>query len=125
MPLAGARILLVEDDDAVVDLLDTALTARGADVVTVRHRRDLAQALTAGPFDAALFDISPIQDDVRGAVALVRSARREREELRVVLISGSAAQMPEMPDAWVTAWIRKPFDVSEILHALAPGAIQR
>ncbi len=117
--LAGTRILLVEDDDAVVDLLDTALTARGADVVSIRHRRELARALATGPFDAALFDISPIQDDVQGAVAAVRTAQHAAEATRIVLISGSAAQMPEMPDAWIAAWVRKPFEIAEILHALS------
>ncbi len=122
MPLAGTRILLVEDDDAVVDLLDTALTARGANVVSIRHRRELARALATGPFDAALFDISPIQDDVRGAVAAVRGVRGASDVTRVVLISGSAAQMPEMPDEWVAAWVRKPFEIAEILQALEPAA---
>jgi CheY-like chemotaxis protein len=117
MPLQGSRILLVEDDDAVVDLLDTALTARGADVVSVRHRRDLAGALATGPFDVALFDISPIQADVQGAVA---SARDGSDGLRVVLISGSASQMPELPRDWVAAWVRKPFEIGEILQALSP-----
>lgn len=124
MPLAGTRILLVEDDDAVVDLLDTALTARGADVVSIRHRRELARALATGPFDAALFDISPIQDDVQGAVAAVRGARGvsgATDVTRVVLISGSAAQMPSMPPEWISAWVRKPFEVAEILHALEPS----
>jgi CheY-like chemotaxis protein len=133
MPLAGTRILLVEDDDAVVDLLDTALTARGADVVSIRHQRELEGALATGPFDAALFDISPIQEDVQGAVALVRGARGACSEhsapsargtsgaLRVVLISGSAEKMPEMPSEWVAAWVRKPFEVAEILQAIEPA----
>ena len=122
MVLAGTRILLVEDDDAVVDLLDTALTARGADVVSVRHRGELAEALSTGRFDAALFDISPIQEDVRGAVALARGSREETDALRVVLISGSAAQMPEMPASWVSAWVRKPFEIGEILQAIVPAS---
>ncbi len=118
----------------MVDLLDTALTARGADVVSIRHRRELAGALATGPFDAALFDISPIQEDVRGAVALARgvprgadasngaSTDRSRDGIRIVLISGSAAQMPEMPDDWVAAWVRKPFEIAEILQAIEPAA---
>ena len=114
--LKGARILVVEDDDAVIDLLDTALSARGADVVSVRRRSDLGAALAGGRFDAALLDISPIQDDVPGALATVRSASGA---LRVVLISGSAAHLPDVPTGWVSAWVRKPFEVAEILAALA------
>ena len=109
------RILVVEDDDAVIDLLDTALTARGADVISVRRRSDLGAALAGGRFDAALLDISPIQDDVPGALATVRSASGA---LRVVLISGSAAHLPDVPTGWVSAWVRKPFEVAEILAAL-------
>ena len=115
LPLAGTRILLVEDDDAVVDLLDVALTARGADVVSIRHQRELEGALATGPFDAALFDISPIKDDVRGAVAVAREASAA---LRVVLISGSTAELPALPDEWVAAWVRKPFEVGEIVAVL-------
>ncbi|MEP7125824.1 MAG: ATP-binding protein [Byssovorax sp.] len=117
--LQGARILVVEDDDAVIDLLDTALSARGADVVSVRRRGDLGAALAGGRFDAALLDISPIQDDVPGALATVRHASGD---LRVVLISGSAAHLPDVPTGWVSAWVRKPFEISEILAALAVKA---
>ena len=115
--LQGARILVVEDDDAVIDLLDTALTARGADVISVRRRSDLPAALAGGRFDAALVDISPIQDDVPGALATVRGASGS---LRLVLISGSASRIPDVPTGWVSAWVRKPFEVAEILAALAP-----
>ncbi len=114
-PLDGAKILLVEDDEAVIDLLDTALTARGADVTSIRGRGELRGALLQGPFDAALFDLSPISDDVEGALS---SVREQSGALRVVLISGSAEQMPTLPDAWVSAWVRKPFEVSEIVRAL-------
>ena len=88
--------------------------------MSVRHRRELLQALSTGRFDAALFDISPVQEDVRGAVALARGGRDPADALRVVLISGSAAQMPEMPAEWVSAWVRKPFEIGEILQAIAP-----
>src|SRR5262245_14850209 len=69
--LAGARILLLEDDDAVIDLLDTALTARGADVVSIKSHAELGRALAGGRFDVALVDISPIRDDIEGALAEV------------------------------------------------------
>jgi CheY-like chemotaxis protein len=114
--LQGTRILVVEDDDAVIDLLDTALSARGAEITAVRSRSALGAALAGGPFDAALLDISPIQDDVAGALATVRAAGAST---RVVIISGSAVHMPDLPTGWVSAWVRKPFELAEILAALA------
>jgi CheY-like chemotaxis protein len=117
-PLAGTRVLLIEDDDAVVDLLDTALSARGAEVVAVRRRDELALALATGPFHAALFDISPIGDDVHGAVA---AARAQSPELRLVMISGTAVALPILPDGWISSWVRKPFEIAEVLQALEPA----
>ena len=117
LPLEGTRILILEDDAAVVDLLDTALTARGADVVSIRRRDDLEGALGSGRFDAALFDISPIHKDIQGAIGAVRD---KSEGARLVLISGSAESMPPLPAEWIAAWVRKPFEIAEILAALAP-----
>ncbi len=116
LPLEGTRILILEDDAAVIDLLDTALTARGADVVSIRRRDDLEGALGSGHFDAALFDISPIHTDIQGALGAVRD---KSQGARLVLISGSAETMPPLPPNWVSAWVRKPFEISEILAALA------
>jgi CheY-like chemotaxis protein len=116
--LAGTRVLLIEDDDAVIDLLDTALTARGADVVPVRRHADLAVALAGGPFHAALFDISPIGDDVHGAVAAARAAN---PGLRVVMISGTAVALPTLPEGWIAGWVRKPFEIAEVVQALEPA----
>lgn len=115
--LGGARILLVEDDEAVIDLLDTALSARGADVVSIRHHGELAPALASGPYDVALLDISPIRHDIEGVLARLRASAASAP--RVVLISGSAVQMPSLPAGWVAAWVRKPFEMSELIHALS------
>jgi hypothetical protein len=38
----------------------------------------------------------------------------------LVLISGSAENMPALPADWVAAWVRKPFEIAEILAALLP-----
>lgn len=113
--LAGARILVVEDDRSVVDLLDTALGARGADVVAVRSHSELLEALGTGLFDAALFDLSPIQDDVSGALFAVRQAC---PAAKLVVMSGSAAAVPELPASCTAAWVRKPFEIDEIVRAI-------
>ncbi|WP_437998250.1 HAMP domain-containing sensor histidine kinase [Sorangium sp. So ce185] len=112
--LEGVRILVVEDDDAVVDLLDTALTARGASIVSVQSAVELPGALASGPFHAALLDISPIAQDVLGTVSAVRSAN---PDVRLVVMSGSAVAAPLPPNSGVS-WVRKPFEIREIVEAL-------
>ncbi|WP_438006750.1 hybrid sensor histidine kinase/response regulator [Sorangium sp. So ce321] len=112
--LDGIRILVVEDDDAVVDLLDTALTARGASLVSVQSASELAGALASGPFQAALLDISPIEQDVLGTVSAVRSAN---PDVRLVVMSGSAGAAP-LPANSGVSWVRKPFEIREIVEAL-------
>ncbi|WP_437655964.1 hybrid sensor histidine kinase/response regulator [Sorangium sp. So ce1182] len=112
--LDGIRILVVEDDDAVVDLLDTALTARGASLVSVQSASELPGALASGPFQAALLDISPIEQDILGTVSAVRSAN---PDVRLVVMSGSAGAAP-LPANSGVSWVRKPFEIREIVEAL-------
>jgi CheY-like chemotaxis protein len=112
--LAGTRVLVVEDDEDVSSLLQAALGARGANVVVVRNAEELAKS-AAGPHDAALVDFSPIAQDVRGAIAAIRKGS---PGLALVFISGSAVGLPEGIDDESIRWVRKPFEVSEIVEAL-------
>lgn len=112
LSIDGARILVVEDDDAVIQLLELALEARGASVVSVKLRADLPRALATGRFDAALLDMSPLLGDVDGAVAELRHAS---PDARLVVMSGS---VPQVAIGSAAVWVRKPFEVREIVDAL-------
>ncbi|MEJ7727935.1 MAG: ATP-binding protein [Polyangiaceae bacterium] len=114
--LHGRRILVVEDDGAVIELLELALSARGADVVSVKNRAALAGAVDTGVFDAALFDISPIRDDFAGALGSVRA---KSPSARLIVMSGSAVALPAVPPGCEASWVRKPFEIDEIVRALA------
>ncbi len=113
--LAGVRLLLVEDDGHVAALLEAALGARGAEVVIARTADELSKQ-AASRFDAALVDLSPIAHDVQGAIDALRSGS---PEALIVFISGSAVGLPEGLTQEGIRWIRKPFEVGEIVAALA------
>jgi CheY-like chemotaxis protein len=115
MSLEGVRILLLEDDDAVIGLLSTALSLRGASIHAARTTGELHAAVEKQKFDAALLDLSPIATDIGGALAKVRA---HCPAAKVVLISGSAAEVPAAASALMAAWVRKPFEVGEILAVL-------
>src|SRR6188768_1135403 len=112
----GARVLLVEDDSAVCSLVELALGARGAEVVIAGSSSEFNAALTsAGPFDAALIDLSPLAGEVSQAFDRLQDAC---PGIPVILISGVASGMPEEVIDRVTAWVRKPFEMGEVIEVL-------
>jgi CheY-like chemotaxis protein len=113
--LAGVRVLLLEDDEAVIGLLTTALALRGAQVTAARSSGELAAAVKSTSYDAALLDLSPIASDIGGALAKLRE---QSPRTRLVLISGSSAEVPASAASLMSAWIRKPFEVGELLAVL-------
>jgi CheY-like chemotaxis protein len=115
----GTRILIVEDDAHVTQLLEAALTARGAEVTIARNATELLAALVPGaPHDAVLMDLSPIAADPDVAI----NAVRENSPLAtLVVISGSALELPVPLQTGHVRFVRKPFEVGEIVAALASG----
>jgi CheY-like chemotaxis protein len=115
--LAGTRVLVVEDDADVAALLESALGSRGAHVVVVHTAEELALR-AADRHDAALIDLSPIAHDVQGAVAALR---RGSPDVALVFISGSAVGLPAGLEGQGIRWVRKPFEVAEVVAAIAEG----
>jgi CheY-like chemotaxis protein len=115
--LAGIRVLLVEDDTAVTQLLETALEGRGADVTIAATRSELTKVIAdqGGPFHAALVDLSPIADDVGGAIT---SLRTSSPGIDLILITGSADRLPDVVAAEAMKLVRKPFELGEVFSAL-------
>jgi hypothetical protein len=65
--------------------------------------------------DALLVDLSPIAQDVRGAVD---ELRRGSPDAVLVFISGSATGLPAELSSPGVRLVRKPFEVAEIVDAL-------
>lgn len=122
--LSGIRVLVVEDDVAVTQLLETALEARGANVTVATTAAELTACLAKGPYAAALVDLSPIAADTAGALGALRA---KCPEAAVVLVTGNADGIPEAAlGAAGTATVelvRKPFEIREVLAVL--GRIAR
>jgi CheY-like chemotaxis protein len=115
--LAGTRILVLEDDADVATLLETALSARGA-LVTLAKSADELSVAAKSRHDAALLDLSPIAHDIDGAIAVLRAGS---PDVKLVVISGSAVGIPAALASARVRWVRKPFEVSEVVAALVEG----
>lgn len=118
VPLAtlnGLTVLVLEDDLAVLTMVQMGLAARGIEVLSACGVDELREVLERGvPFDAAFIDLSPIESDPEGAVRLLRS---RNAALPVIMISGSATGIDE--DLQLSAWVQKPFEIGELCRTLA------
>jgi len=71
-------------------------------------------------FDA-VFQFEAPTPAVDSALAKVQ---KRSPKAKVVLISGSAAEVPAAAQGLATAWVRKPFEVGEILAVLRGFSLQ-
>jgi CheY-like chemotaxis protein len=117
--LAGVRVLVVEDDAAVTQLLEAALEGRGADVTVASTSAELAAALASAPYDAALVDLSPIAEDAASALARLRASS---PGIDLVLITGSADRLPDAVATEGMKLVRKPFELPEVFAVLIKKA---
>ncbi len=114
--VAGARVLVVEDDAAVRSLVEFALEARGAQAIVVASGDEFDSIVTAGaPFDAALVNLSPLEGRATQALEILKATS---PSIVTILISGVAGGVPPGAETLVSAWVRKPFEMSEVLSVM-------
>jgi CheY-like chemotaxis protein len=114
--LAGTRLLVIEDDVAVLSLIELALEMRGAQLVRVASAQQFEAVMSGRPlFDAALVDLSPLANNVRAAFELFK---RHNANAPIILISGAASAVPDEVAESVAAWVAKPFEMGQIVEVL-------
>jgi two-component system, OmpR family, KDP operon response regulator KdpE len=107
-----ARILVVDDDRALLRALEIALSARGHEVVSARNAADgVSQVSMAAP-DVVVLDLG--LPDLDG-VELVRRIR-QWTQVPVIVLSASASEGRKVTalDAGADDYVTKPFGMAEL-----------
>ncbi len=111
------RILVVDDDLALCELLRTALELEGLEVIEAHHVVEAERLLAGGVPDAIVLDIG-----LPGIDGLFYCQRLRESRLTwrvpVIAISGSESTGAQAIAAGATAFMRKPFDPLELLMLL-------
>lgn len=113
-----AKILYVEDDEAVREMTQDILESSGYDVIAASNAETALTAIeTHGRFDLLLTDLSLPGMDGR---ELAQRAQANQNDLRVVLVTGYAGadadSTSHLPPA--TGLLRKPFTLRELLNSV-------
>lgn len=115
--LRGARCLVLDDDASILELLETALGARGASTTSCATTDAAARALAEGSFDVVLLDLSPFSKGAGPTLAdIIAAAEHGRAALLVV--SGSADGPDDASFPPDTGHVRKPFEIRELVRAV-------
>jgi len=108
-----ADILVIDDDDALREMLATALTLKGARVTALRGAAE-ARALERS-FDIALIDM--MLSDCRGDELL--ATLRVRGIVNAAMLVTGTVQKPKLvPGGEPDDWVRKPFEISQLVDRL-------
>ncbi|WKZ56357.1 MAG: response regulator [Bdellovibrionota bacterium] len=114
------RLLVYDDDPVVRTLITEALLSLGHDVVSVGTEDELWASLKVSAPHALLIDY---QLDRRSGLEVVADLRRTPawKSLSVILLSASEDAPEEARRAGnlVDEFLRKPFEMDELMHALA------
>jgi CheY-like chemotaxis protein len=117
MPTPTVRILVVDDEEVILELLRDILEPEGYEVLTVSNGREALRLIEAVEFDLLISDFQMPEMD---GAELYRKACEIRPELADRFVFTSGAVTPDKKRrflAAIGAWIlSKPFRVQEVRH---------
>jgi len=113
---ARRRVLLVDDEQDVQDLLAKTLALVECDVDTAQGGRDALQRMRANPYDLLIADLRTTDMD---GLAVIREAKRYNAHLPVIIITGISSESSaiEAVNLGVAGYLTKPFHVRQVLDA--------
>jgi excisionase family DNA binding protein len=114
----GHRVLVVDDEESIRELLSKTLELAEYDVETVAESRTALERLRLGAYDLLIADLRMPGMD---GLALIREARRLHPALRVIIITGysTEASAIEAVNLGVVGYLVKPFRIPQVLAAVA------
>ena len=108
------RVLLLEDDVALSDLLNEHLEDKGFDVTLCTNGQDALEALIDQKFDIALLDINTPQ--ISGIEVLKTIRKEYKNNIPAIILTAyqDTKHLKESFENGVDDYIKKPFDLEEL-----------
>jgi DNA-binding NtrC family response regulator len=115
-----ARVLLVEDDQAVAQLCATMLTFEGFLVARASTVREAVDSLRNAPPDVIIADVR-LPDGRFSAIASAIAEISSSYAIPLIAMSGYDAE-EECQEAKIAAYLQKPFSLNRMMRVMAAVA---
>jgi excisionase family DNA binding protein len=115
---ARPRVLVVDDEASIRDLLSKTLALAEYDVDVAPDGRSALERMRMYPYDLLIADLKMPGMD---GLAVIREAKRYKADLPVIIITGfsTEASAIEAVNLGVAGYLTKPFRVPQVLAAAA------
>ena len=112
--MADNRILVVDDDLNLLDLMRIRLEASGYEVTTAGHEKEAKKLIGQQQFDAAVVDLQLVSQD---GLTLMEELHQEAPELPVIILTahGSIESAVNAMQRGAFTYLTKPFDSRELI----------
>jgi excisionase family DNA binding protein len=115
---ARKRVLVVDDEASIRDLLSKTLALAEYDVDVAPDGRSALERMRLYPYDLLIADLKMPGMD---GLTVIREAKRYKADLPVIIITGysTEASAIEAVNLGVSGYLTKPFRVPQVLNAAA------
>lgn len=116
------KILIVEDDEFLADLMQDCLLASNYDVQSVATGQDALKQLETGIFQVVLLDWQ--LPDMEG-LDVLKTYRKNNGAAKVVMLTGMRGRKDDGMESGADRFLMKPFKIDDILATvkeIAPDA---
>jgi PAS domain S-box-containing protein len=118
--LAGARVLLVEDNDLNQQVATELLADAGIAVTVANNGREGVDAVLAAPYDAVLMDVQmPVMDGYTATGVIRRDERFKDLPIIAMTANAMAGDMEKSAAAGMCDHVTKPIDPDKLFATLA------
>lgn len=113
------KILVVDDESSITDLVYSILTEKGYEVTTAKDGKEGLKVFESVKPDLVITDI--VMPDMEG-IEFMRSLVKMRKGLPIIVMSGNVLGTKFLETARIfgaQATLRKPFAIQELLEVIA------
>jgi len=124
----AARVLVVDDDEAIRVLVTRLFERRGYDVSSAEDGADAIRQLDAGHFDLVLLDLMmPLTDGVTVARHIVASSDGDGSQRPQIIVMSAAVPsvLDGLPREHIWKIVTKPFRVDTLITEAEAALAQR
>jgi CheY-like chemotaxis protein len=119
MPPAPPRILVVDDEDAILYVFERYLNVAGYRVSVANNGHDAIRAAEAGPIDLLITDFR--MPGMNG-IEVIHALRKLQPALPALVISGNPIEAGTMPPG--VRFLSKPVSMSDLLNIIPSLIVQ-